>query len=73
MRALQRLGLDVEVVECRWGDGADEAKLQDILSKDKEKKIKAVAVVHNETTTGVTSDIAKVGWRAPAGLQAAEA
>lgn len=31
--------------------------LQDILSKDKDKKIKAVAVVHNETTTGVTSDI----------------
>lgn len=30
---------------------------QEILSKDKEKKIKAVAVVHNETTTGVTSDI----------------
>jgi alanine-glyoxylate transaminase/serine-glyoxylate transaminase/serine-pyruvate transaminase len=33
------------------------AGLQDILSKDKDKKIKAVAVVHNETTTGVTSDI----------------
>lgn len=31
--------------------------VQDILSKDKDKKIKAVAVVHNETTTGVTSDI----------------
>ena len=50
----------MEVIECRWGDGANEAKLQDILSKDKDKKIKAVAVVHNETTTGVTSDIAKV-------------
>lgn len=57
---VQRLGLDVQVIECRWGDGADEAKLQDILSKDTEKKIKAVAVVHNETTTGVTSDVAKV-------------
>ena len=57
---LQRLGLDVEVIECRWGDGADEDKLQDILSKDKDKKIKAVAVVHNETTTGVTSEIGKV-------------
>ena len=30
--AVQRLGLDVQVIECRWGDGADEAKLQDILS-----------------------------------------
>ena len=57
---LQRLGLDVQVIEGRWGDGADEEKLQDILSKDKDKRIKAVAVVHNETTTGVTSDVAKV-------------
>jgi aspartate aminotransferase-like enzyme len=38
---------------CRpWGEGADESILQDILAKDKDKKIKAVAVVHNETTTG---------------------
>jgi selenocysteine lyase/cysteine desulfurase len=31
--------------------------LQEVLSKDTDKKIKAVCVVHNETTTGVTSDI----------------
>lgn len=57
---MQRLGLDVEVVDCRWGDGADEARLAEILAADKEKKIKAVCVVHNETTTGVTSDIPEV-------------
>ena len=40
--------------------GADEARLQRVLEADTEKKIKAVMVVHNETTTGVTSDIKKV-------------
>lgn len=54
---MQRMGLDVTVIDRPWGEGADEAILQDILAKDKDKKIKAVAVVHNETTTGVTSDI----------------
>jgi len=55
-----RLGLDVHT-ECRpWGEGADEAILEDILRKDVDKKIKAVCVVHNETTTGVTSDIGKI-------------
>ncbi len=43
-----------------WGCGADEGKLEQILKADTDKKIKAVAVVHNETTTGVTSDIKQV-------------
>jgi alanine-glyoxylate transaminase/serine-glyoxylate transaminase/serine-pyruvate transaminase len=54
---MNRLGLEVVIVDCRWGDGADDAALEEILAKDTEKKIKAVCVVHNETTTGVTSDI----------------
>lgn len=54
---MQRLGLDVHVIDRPWGGGADEGILEDILRKDTEKKIKAVCVVHNETTTGVTSDI----------------
>jgi alanine-glyoxylate transaminase/serine-glyoxylate transaminase/serine-pyruvate transaminase len=53
----QRLGLDVVVLEEEWGRGADEARLEAVLKADTEKKIKAVMVVHNETTTGVTSDI----------------
>ena len=52
--------LQVECVEVPWGCGADEAKLEQILKADTDKKIKAVAVVHNETTTGVTSDIKQV-------------
>lgn len=57
---MQRLGLDVHVIDCRWGDGADEERLAEVLRQDKDKKIKAVCVVHNETTTGVTSDIGEV-------------
>jgi len=57
---MNRMGLDVEVIECEWGEGADEARLAAALKADTGKKIKAVAVVHNETTTGVTSDIARV-------------
>lgn len=53
----QRLGLDVEIIECPWGEGADEAKLLEVLKADKNNTIKGVLVVHNETTTGVTSDI----------------
>jgi alanine-glyoxylate transaminase/serine-glyoxylate transaminase/serine-pyruvate transaminase len=55
----QRLGLDVTVLDEEWGRGANEARLRSVLEADKGKKIKAVMVVHNETTTGVTSDIAK--------------
>mmetsp|Transcript_19024 Transcript_19024/g.32549 ORF Transcript_19024/g.32549 Transcript_19024/m.32549 type:complete len:445 (-) Transcript_19024:1163-2497(-) len=54
---MTRLGLDVTVIDQVWGEGADEAALEAVLRKDTGKKIKAVAVVHNETTTGVTSDI----------------
>jgi alanine-glyoxylate transaminase/serine-glyoxylate transaminase/serine-pyruvate transaminase len=57
---MQRLGLDVEVIDQPWGEGADEQALERILKSDSGKKIKAVCVVHNETTTGVTSDIAGV-------------
>lgn len=35
-------------------------RLAEVLKADKDKKIKAVCVVHNETTTGVTSDIPEV-------------
>jgi len=49
---MERLGLDVIKVEVPWGEGVPEDKLAEILKKDTEKKIKAVTVVHNETTTG---------------------
>lgn len=56
---MHRMGLEVEVIDCRWGNGAEENRLEAILKKDTQKKVKAVCVVHNETTTGVTSDIGR--------------
>ena len=55
-----RFGLDVEVLSGDWHTGADTARIADALSADKEHAIKAVCVVHNETSTGVTSNVAGV-------------
>jgi alanine-glyoxylate transaminase/serine-glyoxylate transaminase/serine-pyruvate transaminase len=56
----QRHGLDVQIIECDWGTGAPAALFAAALSADKARKIKAVLVTHNETATGVVSDIAAV-------------
>ena len=56
----QRHGLDVQIIECPWGSGALAENFEEILSNDKAHKIKAVLVTHNETTTGVKSNIAAV-------------
>jgi len=56
----QRHGLDVEVIECEWGTGAPAEKFAERLANDKQHAIKAVLVTHNETATGVISDIAGV-------------
>ena len=52
---MERLGLDVIKVEVPWGEGVPEDKLEQILKEDTDKKIKAVTVVHNETTTGMAT------------------
>jgi alanine-glyoxylate transaminase / serine-glyoxylate transaminase / serine-pyruvate transaminase len=57
---VERLGLRVEVVECEWGEGVPVERYHEILAADKAHKIKAVLATHNETATGVTSDIAAV-------------
>jgi alanine-glyoxylate transaminase/serine-glyoxylate transaminase/serine-pyruvate transaminase len=49
----QRLALDVEVVLCDWRRGVDPAVVESKLRADPD--IRAVMVVHNETSTGVTS------------------
>ncbi|QWE10971.1 alanine--glyoxylate aminotransferase family protein [Polynucleobacter sp. es-EL-1] len=64
-RALgKRLGLDVEVVgkpgQDTWRWGVDASVIEERLRKDTGHEIKAVCVVHNETSTGVTSNIAAV-------------
>ncbi len=55
-----RLGLQVEFLEGDWRSGVDAARIEARLAEDGGHHIKAVAVVHNETSTGVTSDIAAV-------------
>src|SRR5215510_14113902 len=55
-----RLGLDVEFIPGDWRHGADPEALAARLRADAEKRIKAVAVVHNETSTGCTSRIAEI-------------
>ncbi len=56
----QRHGLDVQALEVDWGLGVPVDQYAEILIKDKNKEIKAVFVCHNETATGVTSDVAAV-------------
>ena len=55
-----RLGLEVEVIDIAWGAGAPVAEFARHLAADRKGEIKAVFVTHNETATGVTSDVAAV-------------
>jgi alanine-glyoxylate transaminase / serine-glyoxylate transaminase / serine-pyruvate transaminase len=56
----KRLGLEVDVLEEEWGTGVKPDRIERALRADPSHKIKAVLVVHNETATGVTSDIGAV-------------
>src|SRR5205807_3600045 len=55
-----RIGLDVELVPGDWRHGVDPALVEEKLTADKAHAVKAVCVVHNETSTGVTSRIAEI-------------
>jgi alanine-glyoxylate transaminase/serine-glyoxylate transaminase/serine-pyruvate transaminase len=57
---MQRLGLQVDILDVEWGEGAPVEAIARVLSEDKARRIKGVMVVHNETATGVTSDVAAV-------------
>ena len=59
-RIAARLGLDAEFVAGDWRHGVDPAAVEALLAQDREHRIKAVCVVHNETSTGVTSRIGAV-------------
>lgn len=56
----ERLGLDVEVIDVEWGAGVPIEDYAKRLDDDTTGQIKAVFATHNETATGVTSDIAAV-------------
>jgi len=55
-----RLGLEVIWLEGDWRRGVDPQQIEEILRRDSGHEIKAVLVVHTETSTGVTSDIPSV-------------
>ncbi|MFL6572604.1 MAG: pyridoxal-phosphate-dependent aminotransferase family protein [Burkholderiales bacterium] len=55
-----RLGLDAEFLPGDWRHGADPAAIEKALRADTGKPVKAVCVVHNETSTGVVSRIAEI-------------
>jgi alanine-glyoxylate transaminase/serine-glyoxylate transaminase/serine-pyruvate transaminase len=56
----RRLGVDVDLVPHEWGSGVDPAVVEAKLSEDRDQKIRAVLVVHNETSTGATSRLAEI-------------
>ncbi|KAA2212565.1 aminotransferase class V-fold PLP-dependent enzyme [Pseudoroseomonas oryzae] len=55
-----KFGIEVEFIPGDWRRGADPATIEARLTEDKARRIKAVMVVHNETSTGATSRIAEI-------------
>src|SRR3989441_613415 len=56
----ERFGIHVEYVPGNWRSGAAAAELESHLASDQQHTFKAVMVVHNETSTGVTSRISEI-------------
>src|SRR6516165_6489260 len=56
----ERLGLTVEFVAGDWRRGVDPARVEERLTADREHRLKAVCIVHNETSTGVASRIPEI-------------
>ena len=55
-----RLGLQVDLISGDWRHGAQPEAIEQRLRADRDKAIRAVCVVHNETSTGVTSRIPEI-------------
>ncbi len=59
-RMARRFGLAVESIPGSWRRGVEPAAVHDRLARDRQHTIKAVMVVHNETSTGVASRVGEV-------------
>ncbi|ACA17871.1 Serine--glyoxylate transaminase [Methylobacterium sp. 4-46] len=59
-RLAKRLGIEAEFLKGDWRSGVDAAAIEARLAEDAGHAIKAVCIVHNETSTGVTSNVAAV-------------
>ena len=55
-----KLGLDIQALETDWRRGADPAAIAAALRDDRERRIKAVCVVHSETSTSCMTDVESV-------------
>ena len=53
----ERLGFDVEVLEVAWGEGMPLERVEEALRADTGREIRGILACHNETSTGVASDI----------------
>ena len=60
IQVARKLGLDVDVVQTDWRHGVEAQIVEAKLREDRDHKIKAVCVVHNETSSGVTSSVGAV-------------
>ena len=56
----RRFGLDVQVAAEDWTRGVDPARVEAVLTEDREHRIRAVLVVHNETSTGATTRLPEI-------------
>ena len=52
-----KLGLDAQLLPGSWREGVRPDEIEHVLAEDKDRTIKSVCVVHNDTATGITSDI----------------
>ena len=52
-----KLSLDAQLLPGSWREGAKPKEIEQALAEDKDHTIKSVCVVHNDTATGITSDI----------------
>ena len=57
IRMCEAFGLIVDVIECDWRGPADPTRIEALLNADRDQSIKAVLATHNETATGVRSDL----------------
>ena len=55
-----KIGIKTEILQTDWRRGVDPNLIEERLLQDKENKIKAICIVHNETSTGSTSNIREV-------------
>ena len=56
----ERLGFEVEILEVEWGEGMPLDRVEAVLRADTGREIRGILACHNETSTGVTSDIGEL-------------